>query len=52
MAITDQVRAYAAAQGLGTEDAVAAGMAEKSAEFVAAGGDVYLDAPTLRPGSP
>jgi phosphomethylpyrimidine synthase len=52
MAITDQVRAYAAEQGLVPEEAVEAGMAEKSAEFVAAGGDVYLDAPTLRPGSP
>ena len=51
MAITDQVRAYAAEQGLVPEAAVEAGMAEKSAEFVAAGGDVYLDAPTLRPGA-
>ena len=51
MRITDQVRAYAAEQGLMPEAAVEAGMAEKSAEFVAAGGDVYLDTPTLRPGA-
>jgi phosphomethylpyrimidine synthase len=51
MAITDQVRAYAAEQGLVPEAAVEAGMAQKSAEFVAAGGDVYVEGPTLRPGS-
>jgi phosphomethylpyrimidine synthase len=42
MAITEQVRAYAAEQG----------MKEKSAEFVAAGGEVYLEAPSTRPASP
>ena len=49
MAITEQVRAYAAEQGMAPEAAVEAGMAEKSAEFVAAGGEVYLEDPTLRP---
>ena len=55
MAITEKVRAYAAEQdaAAGAEaEAVARGMAEKSAEFVAAGGEVYLEAPSIRPASP
>jgi phosphomethylpyrimidine synthase len=48
MAITEQVREYAAAHGVESGDAVELGMSEKSAEFVAAGGDVYLEAPSVR----
>jgi phosphomethylpyrimidine synthase len=48
MAITEQVREYAATHGVSDSDAVSVGMEEKSAEFVAAGGDVYLEAPTVR----
>jgi phosphomethylpyrimidine synthase len=36
------VRDYAAAQGLDAADVVAEGMAQKSAEFRAAGGEVYI----------
>ena len=50
MAITDKVRAYAAEQGVGADDALEVGMREKSAEFVAAGGEVYLDDPALPAG--
>ena len=42
MRISADVRAYAAAHGLSTVDALEAGMAEKSSEFTAAGGRVYL----------
>ncbi len=45
MAITDKVRAYAAEHGVGASDALVEGMREKSAEFVAAGGEVYLEDP-------
>jgi phosphomethylpyrimidine synthase len=49
MAITDKVREYAASQGVGAEsEALELGMREKSAEFVAAGGEVYLADPDLR----
>jgi len=41
MKITQDVRDYAAGQGLETSDALAAGMAEKSAEFRAQGAEVY-----------
>ncbi|MDC7808289.1 phosphomethylpyrimidine synthase ThiC [Luteimonas sp BLCC-B24] len=41
MKITQDVRDYAAEHGVGTEDALAAGMAEKSAEFRAQGAEVY-----------
>ena len=37
------------AEGMSPDEAVAAGMAQKSAEFRAAGGEVYLPQPTLRP---
>jgi phosphomethylpyrimidine synthase len=50
MAITEQVRAYAAEQGITAGDAVDAGLRSKAAEFAAAGGDVYLEAPALRVG--
>ena len=41
MRITQDIRDYAARQGLGVEDAVHAGMESKAAEFRAAGGEVY-----------
>ncbi|MGH3938461.1 MAG: phosphomethylpyrimidine synthase ThiC [Pseudonocardiaceae bacterium] len=42
MRISADVRAYAEEHGLSTVDAIEAGMAEKSEEFTAAGGQVYL----------
>jgi len=42
MSITDDVRRYAAEQGLSEEEAVAKGMAEMSKEFVEKGAEVYL----------
>jgi phosphomethylpyrimidine synthase len=47
MAITDQVRAYAAEQGVDDEQALELGMKQKSAEFAATGGDVYVAAPEV-----
>ena len=44
MKITEDVRAFAAQQGLREEEALAAGMREKSAEFAASGGELYGDA--------
>ncbi len=41
MRITQDVRDYAEAQGISEEDALKAGMAEKSAEFREAGAEVY-----------
>ncbi|MCZ2497140.1 phosphomethylpyrimidine synthase ThiC [Xylophilus sp. Kf1] len=42
MKISQEVREYAALRGVGEQDALAAGMAEKSAEFKAAGSDFYI----------
>ncbi|VTU40630.1 Phosphomethylpyrimidine synthase [Variovorax sp. PBS-H4] len=42
MKITQEVREYAAARGLAEDQAVADGMAGKSAEFKAAGGEMYI----------
>ncbi len=42
MKITQEVRDYAARQGVAEADAAAAGMAEKSAEFRRGGGEVYV----------
>jgi phosphomethylpyrimidine synthase len=42
MRISADVRAYAEEHGMSTEEALEAGMHEKSAEFTAAGGRVYL----------
>jgi phosphomethylpyrimidine synthase len=42
MSITDDVRRYAAEQGLSEEEAVAKGMEEMSKEFVEKGAEVYL----------
>ncbi|HET6833763.1 MAG TPA: phosphomethylpyrimidine synthase ThiC [Acidimicrobiales bacterium] len=49
MAITDKVREYAAEHGVTAgPEALELGMEEKAAEFVAAGGDVYVEDPALR----
>ena len=42
MSITDDVRRYAAEQGLSEEEAVAKGMEEMSKEFVEKGAEVYI----------
>jgi len=42
MKITQDVRRYAAEHGLGEDQALAAGMREKSEQFRATGGRVYL----------
>ena len=44
MKITEDVRKYAAEQGLAEEEAIQKGLAEKSKEFVEGGGEVYLKA--------
>ncbi len=44
MKITEDVRKYAAEQGLAEEEALQRGMAEKSKEFVEAGAKVYATA--------
>jgi phosphomethylpyrimidine synthase len=44
MKITDDIRQYAAEHDLTDEDALAAGMAEKSREFAEQGGEVYTKA--------
>ncbi len=41
MKITEDVRAYAAAHGLDSDDALAAGLEEKATEFQKSGGDLY-----------
>jgi phosphomethylpyrimidine synthase len=41
MKITEDVRKYAAEQGLSDEEAVKKGMEEKSKEFVEKGAEVY-----------
>ncbi|MEO9224513.1 MAG: phosphomethylpyrimidine synthase ThiC, partial [Acidimicrobiales bacterium] len=49
MRISQDVRTYAAEHGIGEDEAADVGMAEKSAEFLAAGGHVYLAPPSTRP---
>ncbi len=44
MRITEDVRRYAAEQGIAEEQALAEGMAAKSKEFVEAGAEVYKPA--------
>ena len=44
MKITEDVRKYAAEQGLAAEEALEAGMAEKAAEFTEAGAELYQKA--------
>ena len=41
MKITQDVREYAAAQGIAEAEALAKGMEEKAVEFVKAGAEVY-----------
>jgi phosphomethylpyrimidine synthase len=41
MKITQDVRDYAKEHGVGEQDALEAGMAEKSAQFLAGGAKVY-----------
>ncbi|MCB1887239.1 MAG: phosphomethylpyrimidine synthase ThiC, partial [Rhodocyclaceae bacterium] len=41
MKITQDVREYAAQQGIGDTEALAAGMQEKAVEFVKAGAEIY-----------
>ena len=41
MKISEDVRQYAAAHGIAEAEALAAGMAEKSREFVATGAQIY-----------
>jgi phosphomethylpyrimidine synthase len=41
MKITEDVRQYAAAQGLGEQEALAKGLEEKAREFADQGGEVY-----------
>ncbi len=45
MKITQDVRAYAAALGVAEDEALAIGMAQKSAEFKAVGGELYVPVP-------
>lgn len=48
MKITQDVRDYAAAKGLSEEQALADGMARKSEEFKAVGGEFYVPVETLK----
>jgi phosphomethylpyrimidine synthase len=43
MKITEDVRKYAAEQGVNEEEAIAKGMAEKSEEFVEKGAEIYVN---------
>jgi phosphomethylpyrimidine synthase len=45
MRITEDVRKYAAEQGLAEQEALEAGMAEKAREFVENGSEVYTSVP-------
>jgi phosphomethylpyrimidine synthase len=49
MRISQDVRDYAREHGMSDDEALAAGMEEKSAEFVAAGGEVYVAPPAHKP---
>jgi phosphomethylpyrimidine synthase len=44
MKITQEVRDYAAKQGVSDDDALSKGMEEKAIEFVEGGAEVYRDA--------
>ena len=41
--ITEDVRKYAAEQGIGEHEAIAEGMARKSAEFAQSGAEIYAN---------
>ena len=49
MKITHEVREFAANKGLSEADAIAVGLAEKSAEFKAAGGALYVPIAAIAP---
>jgi phosphomethylpyrimidine synthase len=51
MAITEQVRAYAAEHGVAEVEALQLGMKEKAAEFVSAGSEVYVAPPASQTGA-
>ncbi len=42
MRITEDVRKYAAEQGIGEQEAIKKGLEEKSKEFVETGAEVYV----------
>ena len=44
MRITEDVRRYAAEQGMSEEAAIEKGLQEKAAEFATSGGDIYTKA--------
>mgnify|MGYP001952940082 FL=1 len=44
MKITQDVREYAAKQGLADKEAIDVGMQQKAAEFVESGGEIYVEA--------
>ncbi|HWC38030.1 MAG TPA: phosphomethylpyrimidine synthase ThiC [Acidimicrobiales bacterium] len=48
MRISQDVRDYAAAHGIGTEEAVEVGLKEKAAEFRATGSEIYQEMPGKR----
>jgi phosphomethylpyrimidine synthase len=48
MRISQDVRDYAAAHGIGAEEAVEVGLKEKAAEFRATGSEIYQDVPSRR----
>ena len=50
MKITQDVRVYAASQGVEEEKAIAAGMTEKAKQFVAAGSEIYHGLPQIGSG--
>jgi phosphomethylpyrimidine synthase len=49
MRISQDVRTYAREHGVSEDEAVEAGMEQKSAEFLASGGEVYIAPPLPRP---
>ena len=48
MRISKDVQDYAREHGLDSEEAIAAGMAEKAAQFEAVGGEVYVPVEELQ----
>jgi phosphomethylpyrimidine synthase len=50
MKITQEVRDFAAAKGLSEQDALRAGMDEKSAQFHAVGGEFYVAVDAVKGG--
>jgi phosphomethylpyrimidine synthase len=48
MRISQDVRDYAAAHGIGAEEAVEVGLKEKAAEFRSSGSEIYQDTPSRR----